>query len=184
MNLKTLLFPILALAITFSACKKDTDTPSEPENDLPLGTLQFKANGEQYVFTGVIGIVAIDSLVSNSKQFTINAVDLTASKSFTLIIEYSNSTPPEAGVAYESAGSSCVPGNSFDTCPILGFIPGPPDTNTYASSGNQSAKAYVKFSELQLNGGVAKGEFTGTLVGDSSSELMEITEGEFHVSVL
>ncbi len=174
------LFLVLG-SLLVPSCKKDKNE-STPENDLPLNTLQFKADGQEYSFSSVFGLKSEESINGiQVKVFTINALDLVTQDNFQLWFYYANSTPPEAGVVYESSGSSCAVSNGSDTCPLMSFIPASSGA-TYSSSG-AGAKAYVKFSVLELDGGVAKGEFTATLIKDTGGSV-EITEGLFHITVL
>ncbi len=181
MRIKTLFLLFVAGSLLVGSCRKDKNEEA-PESDLPLNTLQFKADGEEYSFNGVFGLKSEENVNGvQVKVFTINALDLATQDNFQLWFYYANSAPPEAGIAYESSGSSCAVSNGFDTCPLMGFIPAGSGA-AYSSSGT-GAKAYVKFSVLELDGGVAKGEFTATLVKDTGGSV-EITEGLFHITVL
>ncbi len=173
------LFLVLG-SLLVPSCKKDKNGPGSA-NDLPLGTLQFKADGQEYSFSGLFGQnIELPDNGNLLKDFAIIALDVTTQDQFDLHVHYANSPPPKAGVAYEISDLDCEMVSNI-ICPSFIFIQG--GTNAYISD-IMGGKAYVKFSVLELNGGEATGEFTGTLLENNAGNGVEITEGLFHVKVL
>ena len=184
MTSRFFLVAVLSLTFLATSCKK-APNDTLPEDELSIGTLQFKADGELHVFTGVLGIVAVDTIFSNIKTFSIEAFDISLGKEFKIYFDFTNAPFPQAGVDYKTTGPDCEPlPTSTETCPLLAFTPGSQASHQYTNL-TEGAHSTITFSELDASGnGVAKGALSGILVDQNdASASIEVTEGLFHVSV-
>ena len=157
----SLLFAIFLFVIS---CKKDTANDLE---NLPLGTLMAKIDGQEFESTAAAAILLEQT--STSKLFSISAADGGEIFNISFILSNSATLENESYADCENFPDVCL------TIMVGEFL-------SALTDGTGNGLVDLSFIDFQ-SGGSAAGTFSGILT-DAFGNVKEVTDGQFNVNIL
>lgn len=172
----------LTVILTSLACSNDA-----PEENLQIGQLTAKINGETFESINALGTITVEDFVIDTLHnfIFLGAVNegITSSKTISLAFGLpANDLIETTTYSYDDTVSDCEPG--INVCGVIDYtysdFVNPQSSEFYDSAfGNLS----VTFTEIDYQpGGSAKGTFSGVVLDNNNNEI-SITDGKFNIKI-